>query len=235
MGDNTSNNRTSSGGLQLLVGLDENGEWVKNMKNFHNNLISTSATLSYPMIPIVRGKRVKINANMETGAISVIFETQQLEAYSLKLSLTEFEAFQNKLPVFVSYIRAVQESREVPREENIKITEEEGGWAYTVLYVMNNINVKIKWNAAKRHTLISVHDKNRYFTLSAGAFIYFQTYAIKKVTNALRLWQNVMRVTYSLRPSLMYDFLPEMHMMAPHYNLAEPVEVEEFGNLSIME
>lgn len=222
----------AEGGLQLLVGLDFNGEWVKRMKNYSDELIKNSPLLAYPTFPLVQGKRIRTQANMVTGETYVIFETQNWESLRLQLTKVEFEAFQSKHDQIQEFITAVQQEDTIPQGHTLILTEE-GGWQSTTLYIMNSITVKIKWQASKRHTLISLVDKDRYFTMSAGAFLYLRCFLNTKLTNALRMWHNILSSTCILRPALLSDFQPELNLMTPYFKMEEPIEIEDFNGLSL--
>lgn len=155
-------------GLQMLIGLDPvaNSDWINNARTYHDQVVSDQQ-VSYPVFPLVRGKRVRMTVNMLTGTIQVIFESQGHEEKSVVLSIAELEEFQTRSGIIRKLIKRVQKGKEVPYKEDV--VEEEGGWySYTTQFHCNmHLHLKCRWNYGKRFSLI---------TLTSGMYVFIILY-----------------------------------------------------------
>lgn len=214
-------------GLQLLVGLDEteNTEWIQTMTNYHDEMVMNSL-LSYPMIPLVRGKRIRPEVHLYEGTITLIFETQKWEVNSIKLTVDQFEMFNVHKPMILDFIQAVQNN--TPVSFDTPISKEDGGWQSKLIRLDGNINIKLRWNEAKRYSLVGLIDDHRQFTMCAGAYIRFSDFVCTKVTNAVRMWQDVLTTTDTMRAALLSNFKPECYVLKPQHKPSDPIELEEF-------
>jgi hypothetical protein len=88
--------------------------------------------------------------------------------------------------------------------------------------------IKLRWNPAQRFSLVMLIDGQRQFTMCAGAFIRFNNFICAKVTNSVRMWEDMLGATSILRASLTSDFKPEAYLMAPIPTFQDPVEMEQF-------
>lgn len=189
----------ASVGLQLLVGLDKNEDWVTTMTNYHDEMVKKD-TLSYPMIPLVRGKRIRLEAQLSAGKILVVFETQNWEANSVKLTPLQLQVFQTQMPAILNFISAVQTNAPVPVGE--PFTQEEGKWLSTSIPFEEELSIKLKWNPEKRFSLVTLVQGQKQFTMSAGAFIRFNDFTCAKVTIAIRMWEAMIVAAAPDRASL---------------------------------
>lgn len=144
-------------GLQMLVGLDPvaNADWINNARTYHDQVVSEQQ-VSYPVFPLVRGKRVRVTVNMLTGAIHVVFESQSYEEKALVLSVAELEEFQTRSGTIRKLIRRVQTGKEAPFRD--EIIEEEGGWySHTSQFKCNShLHLKCRWNYGKKFSLVTL-------------------------------------------------------------------------------
>ena len=189
----------ASVGLQLLVGLDKNENWVTSMTNYHDEMVKKD-TLSYPMIPLLRGKRIRLQAQLSAVKILVVFETQNWEANSIKLTPLQLQVFKAQMPAILNFISAVQKGAAVPVGE--PFTQEEGKWLSTSIPFEEELSIKLKWNPEKGFSLVILVQGQKHFTMSAGAFIRFNDFTCTKVTTAIRMWEAMIIAATPNRASL---------------------------------
>jgi hypothetical protein len=168
---------------------------------------------------------------MATGTLNIVFETSKSKSGSIKLTPEQFEKFKALMPDIKGFARCVKENILPPDTlliDNYKTSDD--GWSYQILPIDENINVRIRWNTEKGIGLITIMGPKKHFTMSAGSFLRFEEFICNKLTNAVRMWQDILAATVTLRASLFSTFKPEDYFMAPKPTFQDPVELEDFSN-----
>jgi hypothetical protein len=198
-------------GLQLLTGLDyvANREWVQNMTDYHDSMVQ-NATVSYPIYPLVLGKRVRFEVHMAMGKVIIAFETEGKANLCIGLTPTEFMQLKDQGDKLMAFIHAVQSRSKLPFEG--PVDWEKDGWKSKTL-ILDGFSVKMTWKDQMSQVVLVKGDKK--FTMSAGGYTRFYDFVSNKIINAMRMWDAILAVSANLRPSLMSS-----------YNLHECMEID---------
>jgi hypothetical protein len=209
-------------GLQLLTGLNYNAnrEWVQNMTEYHNHMVQ-NAVVSYPVYPLVLGKRVRFEAHMASGKLGIAFETEGKANLCVTLTPSEFLLMKEHEDKLMAFIKAVQTKNKLPFEG--PMDREKDGWkSKTVL--LDGFSVKMTWKDEMSQVVLVKGDKK--FTMSAGGFTRYHDFVSNKITNAVRMWDAMLAVSANLRPSLMADYNQLECMEIDAILPRDPVEIE---------
>jgi hypothetical protein len=209
-------------GKQMLQGILDD-DWVNQMIQYHDNMVM-DGVLSYPLIPFVYGKRFRPEVRMTTGELTVVFETQNAQTGTIKLTTDQFDKFKAHIPELKSFAISIRDK--IPLEITNPVSND--GWTADLLTIDENFVIKRSWNVQKGTGLIIITDDINRFSMSAGALLHFENFICGKLTNAVRMWQDMMAASVTLRESLLSTFKPEAYFMAPRPILQDPVELDAF-------
>ncbi len=191
-------------------------------------MVTSGGVISYPLIPVVRCKRVRPEVDLGKGTITIVFDTQNWEQNSIRLTVEQFEDLKGYIPAIMSFIDRVQ--RGLPIEGSDVVCISGTPWKHKALPLDENILIRLRWNEVKHFSLVTMIHGERQFTMSAGAFTHFKDFTCPKLTNAVRMWQDMLACTETLRASMLSDFKPECYFMSPRPTFQDPVQLERFCN-----
>ena len=177
----------SSIGKELFVGLNESEShqrWIaKNQADFDKNV--KNCEIRYAPIPLVTCKTLCLVAKPYTGELFADFESTRGGGYdamgkvgavhkkTLRLTLKEFEAFQEMLPWILAFIKKVQQGSTNLTYRSDDVSLEDNDFLGYSKKLTDDVNLLIKF---KDHaSILELQKGDKRFSLCAGGFEYYKS------------------------------------------------------------
>ena len=193
----------------LFSGLDDERDrnWIEAMKRQYNKCMM-EGVINYPVVPVVKNKRVRIEANIYQSSLFVVLERRAGNAeVGIKLTPAQFEQLKAKYNMLRTFIKSVQSSdpSKMFGSMGLEIKKDYDGWKYCRVEIGEEIMLTLKWEEQKRQSMVKIHkgmmteggywaaDKENEICLSAGGMMYFMDYLSEMISENLEAWSTVVQ------------------------------------------